>query len=39
MRFLLRLVALTAYVGGGYLVGHFIGRLLLIPLAGTRLNN
>ena len=35
MRFLLRLVALTAYVGGGYLVGHFIGRLLLIPLAGT----
>lgn len=34
MRVLLRLVALVAYVGGGYLVGHFVGRLILIPLSG-----
>ena len=34
MRFLLRLIALIAYVGGGYLIGHMIGRLLLIPIAG-----
>ena len=32
MRVLLRLVALIAYVGGGFLIGHTIGRLLLIPI-------
>jgi type IV secretion system protein VirD4 len=35
MRFLLRLVLLIVCVGGGYLIGHMIGRLLLIPLAGV----
>ncbi|WP_426020753.1 hypothetical protein [Brevundimonas sp. DWR2-3-1b1] len=35
MRGLLRLIALILYVGGGYLIGHMIGRLLLIPIAGV----
>ena len=35
MRGFLRLIALLAYVGGGYLIGHLIGRLLLIPIAAV----
>lgn len=35
MRGLLRLVALIAYVVGGYLIGFMVGRLLLIPIAAV----
>ena len=35
MRGLLRLVALIAYVVGGYLIGSMVGRLLLIPIAAV----
>ena len=35
MRVLLRLVALIAYVVGGYLIGFMVGRLLLIPVAAV----
>ncbi len=32
MRGILRLIALLIYIGAGYLIGHMVGRLLLIPV-------